>query len=384
MRRLCWLVVVGLSLVGRQADASSTITLNDVRYSTEGGHSRVTLSFDGEVRYSPSLEGGVVRLGFSRTSVAVPMKARRQLLQNGLVTAISVTPLSNDSAVVAIMLQPGTTYRCVLPSSGNSLQVEVLPVNGRAAGREMLNSAGRLASAVKTVIRKTPAPPARASEPLTRPTAAPAQAKKDAGTETMRTPASTMVDIPAIAREQLHAEPAARTAYLASPPKESAGVSPVAAVALSSLIAVLVTGTGIAVVLRLRNKAAKPTAPPSPVKPVLAPPADEISSRPHMGLDLITDEPVEDDESEFIHDTSLQLARTFRRGSEEITLARRLHDRPTPQLSGPRMDETLSRATTQTQRLHFARKLGVGRGEMDLAVKLRTIRPAEKREGVES
>jgi hypothetical protein len=44
------------------------------------------------------------------------------------------------------------------------------------------------------------------------------------------------------------------------------------------------------------------------------------------------------------------------------------------------MEETLTRATTPNQRLHFARKLGVGRGEMDLAVKLRSMRPAEKKE----
>jgi hypothetical protein len=87
------------------------------------------------------------------------------------------------------------------------------------------------------------------------------------------------------------------------------------------------------------------------------------------------EEPGEEEDGE--RETSLQLARSFRRGSEEITLSRRLHAQPVAPLSVGKMQQMLARSTTQTQRLHAARKLGVGRGELDLALKLKTLRPAQ-------
>ena len=89
-------------------------------------------------------------------------------------------------------------------------------------------------------------------------------------------------------------------------------------------------------------------------------------------------EPEESEDIDDEHETSLQLARTFRRGSEEIALARRMQDHVTPKISAARMEETLTHATTTDKRLQQARKLGVGRGEMELAMKLRTLRAAEK------
>jgi hypothetical protein len=88
----------------------------------------------------------------------------------------------------------------------------------------------------------------------------------------------------------------------------------------------------------------------------------------------------EEPEEESGRETSLQLARTFRRGSEEITLARKFHDRPSP-VTPAKMQTAMARATTKSQRLSAARKLGVGRGEFDLAEKLKTMsQPPAKNE----
>ena len=81
----------------------------------------------------------------------------------------------------------------------------------------------------------------------------------------------------------------------------------------------------------------------------------------------------EDPEEDAGRETSLQLARTFRRGSEEITLARKFHERPSPALTPAKMQTAMARATTKSQRLTAARKLGVGRGEFDLAEKLKAL-----------
>jgi hypothetical protein len=83
-------------------------------------------------------------------------------------------------------------------------------------------------------------------------------------------------------------------------------------------------------------------------------------------------------EDENARETSLQLARTFRRGSEEIALAQRLHDRGTSALTPDRLNTVLSHATTPTQRVQAARKMGVGRGEFDLAMKLKSMAEAKK------
>jgi hypothetical protein len=286
--------------------------------------------------------------------------------------------------VVAIMLHPATTYRCVLPAVGNVLHVDVVPVDSRVAGPALGSSASRLASVAKPIEAKPRPVPVKAPVRENGDSAPKTQQQSSPESDPVRPPANPMVDIPAVAREQLRSEEAARTPRVTENATRSPGISPTLAVVLSCLIAILITGSGAAFILSRQNAPAKPVVSPRSTGEATALPAREQAPAEKSVLDLLREVPEGNDDSEFIYDSSVQLARSFRRGSEEITLARRLHDRPTPQLSGARMDETLSRATTPNQRLHFARKLGVGRGEMDLAMKLRTIRPAEKREGVGS
>lgn len=386
MRRSCILSAALAILLWSMppVQAAPHANLTNIRYSVENGYSRVVLTFDGEVRYSPLAADGIVRLGFSGTAVAVPLRARRQVLNTGLVTAISVSPVAADSTVVAIMLRPATTYRCILPASGNALYIDVLPAGSRVAEPGQSSVPNRQASVVKAVVpqvSRTPVkPPVRENRAPAVKTPPPSTTKGGG----VRLPSSSVVDIPAVAREQLRPEtlPVKPRPEIREPARS--GVSPEMAVVLSIIAVVLLTGSGATLALALRKKPAKTITPPQAAR-AQEPPSFREHLEPEGARPApLTDEADEDDESEFVHDTSLQLARTFRRGSEEITLARRLHDRATPQWSGVRMDETLSKATTPNQRLHFARKLGVGRGEMDLAAKLRTIRPAEKREGIGS
>ncbi len=337
------------------ATAGEEATLTDVRYSTQAGYSRVTLLFRGEVRYSPLASDGMVRLGFSHTGVAIPLKARRQLLNTGLVTAISVSPLPGDSTIVSLTLRPATTYRCVLPASGNALFVDVVPSGGQSAP---------LRPSIASTRHKTPMNP--------EPHAAAAVLSPVPSVH-------PVIDIPGVAREQLRAEPPPSRARMQQ--SAPANLTPAVALALSAIVVVILTGSGATLALAFRSKPGKPpVTAPRPVRSAGALPIQSEPEREIVARDLPEDEPEEDEEPQFAHETSLQLARSFRRGSEEITLARRIHDRTTPQLSAVRMEETLTRATTPSQRLRFARKMGVGQGEMDLAMKLRSMRPAEKKE----
>jgi hypothetical protein len=296
-----------------------------------------------------------------------------------------VISASDDSSVVAIMLRPSTTYRCILPAAGNALYVDVSPAGDRAsttpvrqegfrpAGAKPAVTKPRLAAAVKAPVRD-----ARKDGERALPSANP-------GDEPAGSRASVVVDIPAIAREQLHADAVRPAEQVRVQVAAANGIPPALAAVLSLVVVTLLSGTGAFVALAFRRKSSTPI--PVPAAPPQPPAASGLMDLPELAASsssILLDDPGVDDESHFAHETSLQLARTFRRGSEEITLARRLHDRIAPQWSAARMDETLGRATTPNQRLHFARKLGVGRGEMELAAKLRTMRPVDKQEGVGS
>jgi hypothetical protein len=375
------MLIVGalVSLLYNIPAVAAQVSLKDVRYSAQSGSSRVTLVFDGEVRYSPVAAEGSIRLGLSNTSVAVPAKARRQLLSTGLASSITITTLPDDSVVVVVALKAPATYRCILPASGNSLYVDIIGTGGGAAvqrtARDSQDRPAPLKSRGATMMGALSRIPARPAAPKSTPVSA--KSAEVASGEPGRS--TSVVDISAILREQMHSDMSQTATRQQVNTRE---LSPVVAVTLSVLIVLVLSGSGLALAFVFRKRSVRAVAPPRPAPPApqAEPPVDSLPASPRR--EFLLDEPEDDDESRFAHETSLQLARTFRRGSEEITLARRLHDHASPQLSGVRMEEKLGRATTPDQRLHIARKLGVGRGEMDLAVKLRTIRSAEKKEGV--
>jgi hypothetical protein len=375
------IVIMGalVSLLYSIQALAAQVSLKDIRYDVQSGSSRVTLVFDGEVRYSPIAAEGSIRIGLSNTSVAIPARARRQSLSSGPASAITITTLPDDSVIVAIALHGSATYRCILPASGNALYIDIIGTGDGAAARHATQvprerpapAKSKGATMMGALLRVPAQPSAAKSAPATAKVAepAPSEPNRSAG----------VVDISAILRDQMRADSRQHTA------RERLNVqalSPVAAGAISLVIVLMLTGSGLALAFVFRKP---PVRPPAAAQPVQPEPSVEllVDSKPALPRrELPVDEPDDSDESRFAHETSLQLARTFRRGSEEITLARRLHDHASPQLSGARMEEKLGRTTTPDQRLHIARKLGVGRGEMDLAMKLRTIRSTEKKEEV--
>jgi hypothetical protein len=363
---------------------AAQVALTGVTTSVLPGYTRITLTFDGEVRYSQLPGDGSVRLGLSHTAVAISAKGRHKVMNSGHVSAIAITPLPNDSAIVTIGFQGAATYRCILPASGNALYVDILPSMDGSLGQH----------AVRPAVEQKPAAPkpagttvvaAIARKPIRKEQAKPAPSTQVIPPEPVAPiRAYGVVDIPALAREQAWTGTGEPASHVAASESARQGIPPAMALGLAALVVLSMIGTGVGLSFILRRTPSEPVAelrsvlPPAPAAPSL----EQMLATSHK--DILIDDVDDEDESRFAHDTSLQLARTFRRGSEEITLARRLHTQAAPQLTGARMQETLSHATTTNQRLHIARKLGVGRGEMDLAAKLRTIHPAEKKEEVPS
>jgi hypothetical protein len=188
-----------------------------------------------------------------------------------------------------------------------------------------------------------------------------------------------VIDVAAIARSQVEAEnrpanPHARTTNSPVDVPVKAG-SPLLLIGLLAMVA-LTSGGLVFFVMRLTGSTPVQQTPSS-VPPLQYPGhARTAVSSADEELFPAADQEERLEEEDGDRETSLQLARSFRRGSEEITLARRLHTQPAAPLSVGKMQQMLARSTTQTQRLHAARKLGVGRGELDLALKLKTLRPA--------
>jgi hypothetical protein len=304
------------------------------------------------VRFSTDHGTSLVRLGLSRTRLAPSSRTSRLLFSEGLVRNVVVTRVQGDSLSVAVALRENTTYRCVQPSGGNEVHIDVFPKERTGVA----GSAPRL------------------------PSVAQGTAQDRAGEQETRDRVIGLIDVAAIARAQVEMEnpPAGRARQRMDSPVAGPAEAGSPLLLVGMMIMVALTSGGFVFLVMRRTVPVRVQPVPSAILPSqhhspsrgMVTPADE--DQLPAG---IQEEPGEEEDGE--RETSLQLARSFRRGSEEITLARRLHAQPAAPLSVGKMQQMLARSTTQTQRLHAARKLGVGRGELDLALKLKTLRPAQ-------
>lgn len=370
-------VVLGLTSAASAQDMS---VLNNVSTSVLGGHTRVAFQFAGDVRFSTEQAKNGVRIVFSRTRAASTPVLNRRLLTAGPLESIGFQRPAMDSIIAVLAFVDGSTYRCVCPASGNELYVDV---NGSAAVRQA-------AVAKPAPARPVPAPVVAAphQEP------APEQPRSAGGT--------SLVDIPSVARMQMERDNAVESHRAAQP----ASLSMPILVAISVLVSLAVTSVALLLLARMVRREPVPApvavAAPRPSAAIAAQVRayqqaapqqeeeeddeddDDMKPEPDRIRALFSAPAREEEpEEELGRETSLQLARTFRRGSEEITLARKFHERPSPALSPAKMQTAMARATTKSQRLTAARKLGVGRGEFDLADKLKAMAqpPAKNEEG---
>lgn len=377
MRSVVVTMILGLSLGWSSVvDAQEMSVLNSVSTSVQGGRTRVAFQFAGDVRFSTEQAKNGVRIVFSRTRAASTPVLNRRLLNAGPLESIGFQRPAMDSIIAVLTFVNGSSYRCVCPASGNELYVEV---NGSAAVRQ------------PPAVKHAPVQPA----PVV---AAPPQPGPE---QPRNTTGSSLIDIPGVAKMQMEHETETETVAGPSRAGEPARWTMPVLLAISILVSLAVTSVALMVVARMMRR--EPA--PAPVVAVTPAPAVSIAAQlsAYQQASLLQEEEDEDDdmkpEPERIRalfnapvreeeqdedpgrETSLQLARTFRRGSEEITLARKFHERPSPALTPGKMQTAMARATTKGQRLTAARKLGVGRGEFDLAEKLKAMAQPPSKNG---
>ena len=411
-----------LLLIGREVCAEQFSVLKYVRSSVRDGDCRVTFAFEGDVRFSSEQTKGSLRLIFPQTRPATAGTITRKDLASGPVQSITFSRAADGSLLATLTLARGSSYRCVSPAGGGELYVDV---HGEAGGRSAIAGSSvpkqnRAAAAAGAIASETSSEPAR-----TRVAAAPAAKAPAAGVREHDGPAGvagrgtgrsaagqstsaqaenpvpienspvkvSLIDIPALAMSQVETESQEISPAPSSAPEatQASGLSAGMALLISLFVSFVSTATALGAWYLMRRNAVRRTSrhtlPEDAALRAAALPVDEAETgyrgrseeEARMLNDLIrtsTQDEIPEDENE--RETSLQLARTFRRGSEEIALAQRLHDRGTSALTPDRLNEVLSHATTSTQRVQAARKMGVGRGEFDLAMKLKSMAEEKK------
>jgi hypothetical protein len=411
-----------LLLIGREVCAEQLSVLKQVRSSVRGVDCRVTFVFEGDVRFSSEQTGRSLRLVFPQTRPATAGAIVRKDLSSGPVHSIAFTRTADGSLVATLTLAKGSSYRCVSPAGGQELYVDV---HGEAGARSAIagssvpgqdrsaTTAGMKRSTPSPVSARTQSSSAPAVKSLTPGAREPGGPAGGAGRGAERTAAGSskstlakgmnpndyspvkvsLIDIPAMAMSQVETASQETAPELASPSEaaQASSLSTGMALLVSLLVSLVSTATALSAWYLMRRNALKrisrrevreDAAPHAAVRP-----ADESETEyrgrseeeARMLKDLIrTSTQEEIPEEEYEQETSLQLARTFKRGSEEIALAQRLHDHGAPALTPERLNTVLSHATTSTRRVQAARKMGVGRGEFDLALKLKSMADEKK------
>jgi hypothetical protein len=87
------------------------------------------------------------------------------------------------------------------------------------------------------------------------------------------------------------------------------------------------------------------------------------------------------EESGSLYEDQAQIARVFQRGKGELDLALALKARTQPRASRQRLATIVEKSGSHAQRRTAARKLGVGVGEVELAVHLKKFQHRTKQNG---
>ncbi|HUI65723.1 MAG TPA: hypothetical protein VL126_12855, partial [Bacteroidota bacterium] len=296
-----------------QTGADSTV-LGAIDYRAIGGASTLTVNFTAPVHFRFSQNGNRVSIRCAHTRVAHLSGGLDQQFASGGVQSVTVQQVAADSAIVTVLLRAHQSASLSARAAKTMLSLSVHPV------AFALPEIGALASPTK----EDSSGAAKAAEPA-------------------RTDKALLVIV-------------ASTAIAASS---------------TVIILLLVARLGgrrpwqFSNHLR-RERAGLPAASNDEGFAQLEDPGERGSTGPDgtMGAN----DPAEEGPDEFF-----DLGKDLRRQREEIALAMRLH-------AGPLLDATRSRArsacksgATAAERVKMAKRLGIGRGEIELAMRLKNI-----------
>jgi hypothetical protein len=317
-------------LAQETASRPDAAQLVSVRYGVRPGCSRLTIALNGVPPYAVARQDHGVRIAFGNTTVLSAYAATGIRFSSGLIERVSFDGTGRDSAIVLVFLKAGARLRGIPIKDGENLQFEFVADQGAT-------------------------PASATGEGLPR---------KTAGTPPLDLPALTGM---VAARPQ--GTVAGKTSGGTELPPHGRGGVPAPRLHLLLAVMLAAMGTGLALLLLRRRAVNHPPAPgpepPAPRRRHLPGDTQEVSAGvTPPEVREAEDADMDDDQAA----SMLSLARQYRRGQGEMNLSFNLASRQTEQKWARLVEKLKTASGNRNAQVTLARQLGVGRGEVELAL----------------
>lgn len=317
--------------------------LTGIRYSVRDAKSRVTFRFAGTVNYSAGKSENIITLVFPGVSVGSPPGEARLNFVSGAVQGVDLRRVGRDSAIATIRLRSDDRVEYSSSEDGHALYVDVL--------------GGEHTSGVYPGATQGPSSPPRES------------AQK----------ASTFPVARKAIEDPVHEEQTAPQIQSAPGAPDRQGTR-TAGLFLSVLLSLTVSAAGTIAILWFFVRRKKRV---SDRRPADAPGSEpETLSLPRLSLPA-TQDPQESTVRSSLPEVEednpgLDLAERFQRSRSELDFAIQLSSMPYAHGLEKELTGTHAASMTMAQRTVVAKKLGVGRGELDLIANLSKMKEHAK------
>jgi hypothetical protein len=335
-------ILLVLFFLTPSAGSGEPSELNGIRYNVQPTRSRVTFRFTGAVAYAAAKRDSIITVVFRNVTVGSPPGEARLSFVSGAVQGVRIQRAGNDSAIATIHLRKRDRVEYSGSDDGSALFVDVLGDRQETAAVDEEKPLAHIGESK----------PSHESPPIT------------ADPVTL-----------AVAAEQATASglPTHRTVDPQRPSDSG--------VLISVFISLIVATVGTLAILRfaVRKENRKRDAEIQLMDTM--PEADTLSLPRVTELSLAEPEELSARFSQTetdAEDPALTLAQRFRRSRSDLDFAIQLSSLPYPNPSGKELIATEAASLSRAQRTILAKRLGVGRGELDLIANLSRMQELAK------
>jgi len=365
-------VLIASALVGGENPQVLPRNKGNVRYSVRPNYSRFFLLFRGPVQYNEHLQGKTLTLTVNGITSAPSDLGANLQFKEGLIERAFVARIANASSKVVLTLRDGFgTYTIGRMDGLEALIIDIIPGGAIAQTRPPL------------------VPVARQTRP-----------KKESSSANTAAGQTAIIDIAALAKKQLEepevpknppaSRPEALTVpkpQLQAPTKESGSATNTVVWLVVLLVSTIVTVAALAglIFLALRRKVSRSiSGQEQALRNSLLRNQTELEE--YQAAEAVRAERsalsgvADSEESEPFEERhgvrALQIAEQYRRSQGEVELAVKLREQAGSNEQARRIKTIKATGLPHRGKLMSAKKLGVGKGELDLASKLRRLKEA--------
>jgi|GEM_PF-5082701 len=346
-RRAAIPLLFGLLLLGnKQLFAEESSQIVNMRYYNHEGSSRLAIKLLGNPQYSTERNESDVRIILPNTDVPASYDGARMHFANGFVTRVYVDRWKGDCVVVTVGLKANTGFRVERMDNMEGVFIDVFPDSSRTLTQDSGDADTALATGHRSVIL----------------------------------PIQTLSFTTLVAADNMPPKKQKDSVVSAAPPAVSI-VLPnisfawpkVGVVHVSLAIALAVLGTALVLLVIRRLYVTRNVRVPSTFTAEFA---GAISGHPDQrkedSREMWSSRPVESPRNRLVEEDSSvrMLAKRYGRGLGEVKLSFDLRSRMSERRWIARVQELAEKNEQLQDRLAVAKELGIGRGEVDLAVLL--------------